>query len=192
MLLADVVRDFSQTLLLPLGELRDGALEESFERLVERGRGALSSEGFGEEQVLLERSLDVRYVGQGYELNIPFGSALDTAFHEEHEARYGYADPSREVEVVNVRLRAVGVTDKPALAERDEGGEDASAAVLREHRMIFEGTAHTGVLVDRERLEPGNAFGGPALVVEYSTTTVIPPAARCRVDRFGNLILEWE
>ena len=191
MLLADVVRDFSQTLLLPCAELAGGALEESFDRLLERGRGALSSEGFSDDQMHLERSVDVRYVGQGYELNIPFGSELDVAFHEQHEARYGYADPSREVEVVNVRLRAVGVTDKPALAERDGGEEDASAAVLSEHRMICEGSSHTGVLVDRERLEPGNAFGGPALVVEYSTTTVVPPDALCRVDRFGNLILEW-
>jgi N-methylhydantoinase A len=131
-------------------------------------------------------------VGQGYELNIPHGREIEAAFHEQHEARYGYADPTREVEVVNVRLRAVGITEKPTIAEEEPGDEDASAAVLGEHRMICEGSGHTGVLVDRERLEPGNAFAGPALVVEYSTTTVVPPGARCRVDRFGNLILEWE
>jgi N-methylhydantoinase A len=192
MLLADVVRDFSQTLLRPCAELAGGALEETFERLIERGRRALSSEGFGEEQMRLERSVDARYVGQGYELNIPHGREIEAAFHEQHEARYGYADPTREVEVVNVRLRAVGITEKPTIAEEEPGDEDASAAVLGEHRMICEGSGHTGVLVDRERLEPGNAFAGPALVVEYSTTTVVPPGARCRVDRFGNLILEWE
>lgn len=140
----------------------------------------------------LERSVDARYVGQGYELNIPHGSELEAAFHEQHEARYGYADPTRQVEVVNVRLRAIGVTGKPAIAEWEPGDEDASDAVLGEHRMICERAWHAGVLVDRERLEPGNAFSGPALVVEYSTTTVVPPGVRCRVDRFGNLILEWE
>ncbi len=91
---------------------------------------------------------------------------------------------------MNVRLRAVGVTDKPVYEEREPGGRDASAAILGMHEMVCEGTTLTGSLIDRDRLEPGNAFTGPALIVEYSTTTVVPPGNACRVDRFGNLILE--
>jgi N-methylhydantoinase A len=191
MLLADVVRDFSQTLLLPSAELDEGTLEGAFARLVERGRAALEAEGFPEDRMRLERSLDARYVGQGYELTIPYGGDLEATFHERHEARYGYADPERAVEVVNVRLRAVGVTAKPPVHERDVAGAGASAAILGEHRMVHNGVEQAGVLVDRARLEPGNAFNGPALVVEYSTTSVVPPNAACRVDRYGNLILEW-
>jgi N-methylhydantoinase A len=191
MLLADVVRDFSRTLLLPCAELGGATLEGAFEALVEQGRAALEAEGFPENRMHLERSLDARYVGQGYELTIPYGSELETTFHERHESRYGYADPDRDVEIVNVRLRAVGITAKPTLHESDLAGEDASAATLGEHRMVHEGVEHAGVLVDRARLEPGNAVTGPALIVEYSTTTVVPPGARCRVDRWENLVLEW-
>lgn len=190
MLLADVVRDFSQTLLLPCSELDEGTLERAFERLTERGRAALEAEGFQEDRMRLERSLDARYVGQGFELTIPHAGDIGATFHERHEARYGYADPERAVEVVNVRLRAAGVTTKPPLHERDSTGADAAAAILGGHRMIHDGREHDGVLVDRARLEPGNAFSGPALAVEYSTTTVVPPGATCRVDRYGNLILE--
>jgi N-methylhydantoinase A len=200
MLLADVVRDFSQTLLLPCAELEDRTLEGAVEDLVAQGRAALEAEGFSESRMRLERSLDARYVGQGYELTIPYGSVgssstrnteLEATFHERHESRYGYADPDRDVEIVNVRLRAVGVTAKPTLHESDLAGEDASAAILGEHRMVHEGVEQAGVLVDRARLQPGNAVSGPALVVEYSTTTVVPPGVRCRVDRWENLILEW-
>lgn len=191
MLLADVVHDFSRTLLGRCAELEDGTLERAFEGLRERGREALEAEGIAEDRMRLERSLDARYVGQGYELTIPYGSDVEATFHERHESRYGYADPDRAVEIVNARLRAVGVTEKPPPVEGDVVGEDASAAVLGERGMVHDGVEHEGVLVDRARLEPGNAFAGPALVVEYSTTTVVPPGARCRVDRYGNLILEW-
>jgi N-methylhydantoinase A len=57
--------------------------------------------------------------------------------------------------------------------------------------LVHEGAEHAGVLIDRTSLRPGNEFDGPALVVEYSTTTVVPPGAACRVDRYANLILEW-
>lgn len=190
MLLADVVRDYSRTLLRNTDALDPGDLEEEFASLEDRAREELGDEGLPEERIRLERSLDLRYVGQGYELQVPMQERYVGAFHQLHERRYGYADPQRPTELVNVRVRAVGETDKPPLETRSPGAADASAAFIGEQEMVFDGERLTGTLVERSELEPGNAFAGPALVVEYSTTTVVPPDLTCRVDELGNLVLE--
>ncbi|MDX1393110.1 MAG: hydantoinase/oxoprolinase family protein [Gemmatimonadota bacterium] len=111
------------------------------------------------------------------------------AFHEAHENRYGYADQKRAVEVVTVRVRAIARTERPELERNEPGTEDPGEAVLESHRVIVDGVAVEARLIDRDRLRPGNAFEGPAVVVEYSTTTFVPSGARCRVDELGNLVI---
>jgi N-methylhydantoinase A len=190
MLLADFIRDYSRTLLVPTAGLKPPRLERAFAELEERARAEYEAEGFSADRLQMERSLDMRYVGQGYELAVPNTRDYEAAFHDLHERRYGYADPTRATEVVNVRLRAVESTEKPPVPEHELEGEDASAAIIGDWRMVFDGVEHASHLVDRTILRPGNAFSGPALVVEYSTTTVVPPDFRCRVDAGENLILE--
>lgn len=191
MLLADPIRDFSRTLLVPCAELGDERLEAAFAELEERARDAFAGEPRTAGALRLERALDVRYVGQGYELAVPFGPDFERDFHAAHERRYGYADPDRAAEVVNVRLRAVLPTEKPAYPESAAGEEDSGPAALGPHRFFFEGGMRDGTLFSRDRLAPGHVVRGPALLVEYGTTTVVPPGAMCRVDGFGNLVLEW-
>ncbi len=190
MLLADFVRDYSQTLLVSSASLDKSELERVFTELEERARGEYAKEGFTAEQLDLERSLDMRYVGQGYELNVPLSEHFEADFHDRHNHRYGYSDLARTTELVNVRLKAIGRTDKPHLARHPLGGEDASAAEIGECEMVFDGERSTATLIDRSLLEPGNSLAGPALVVEYSTTTVVPPDFRCRMDEWQNLLLE--
>ncbi len=190
MLLADFVRDYSRTLLVPSAKLDTDELEQAFKELEDRAIGEYEQEGFSAEQLVLERSLDMRYVGQGYELNVPLTDDFVTAFHDRHNHRYGYSDPDRATELVNVRLKAIGRTEKPELAEHELHDEDASAAVIGECQMVFDGEETTASLVDRTLLKPGNSLAGPALVVEYSTTTTVPPDFRCRMDEWQNLILE--
>lgn len=202
MLLADPIRDFSRTVMRSVAEFSPGALEAEFEALERRGRDELLAEELPEDSLRFERLADLRYAGQGFELEVPvpnatmcasathLGVEMAAAFHEQHERRYGYADPERDVEVVTVRIRAIAVTDKPTLASRPIGGVDASAAVIDRHPVVHEGTVLQGSLIDRDRLEPGNVFEGPAVVVEYSTTTFVPPGVRCGVDAWANLVLE--
>ncbi|MCZ6917034.1 MAG: hydantoinase/oxoprolinase family protein [Gemmatimonadetes bacterium] len=192
MLLADSIRDYSQTLLVPTAELTRSRLEEAFGALEQRARAEYAAEDFAAEELTMERTLDMRYVGQGYELPVPAVDEIASAFHELHEQRYGYADAGRATEVVNVRLRAVGRTEKPRLPQHELQDADPAAAVLDDWTMVFEGEETRAKLFDRSRLRPGNAFAGPALVVEYSTTTVVPPDFRCRVDEGDNLILECD
>ena len=190
MLLADVVRDYSRTLLVRAADLDDERLDRAFGELETRANTEYENEGIAAGQLLLERSLDVRYVGQGYELSVPMTADFETSFHDIHRRRFGYADPKRPTEVVNVRVRAVARTVHPPMPEHELQAADASAATLGECAIVFDGDEIESLLVDRSKLQSGNEFSGPALVVEYSTTTVVPPDFHCRVDAGENLIME--
>ncbi len=190
MLLADYVRDYSQTLLRPSAEVTADDLTESVGTLEERARADFAAEGETTAELVLEQSVDVRYRGQGYELNLPVSDDYEAAFHRLHDQRYGYADPERATEVVNVRVRAVAAARTIDLPRAAVDDADASAAVIGEQAMFCGGREMAAKLVDRDLLRPGNSFAGPALVVEYSTTTVVPDGVDCRVDEWFNLILE--
>lgn len=199
MLMADPIRDFSRSILRPVADFEPGALEAEFESLERLGRDELVAEGFEESALRFERLADLRYAGQGFELAVDassegmrstaahFGREMVSAFHARHEQRYGYADPARSVEVVTIRIRAIALTEKPELQTRTVGDPDASAAVVGDHEVVYGGERHDGVLIDRDRLRAGHEFAGPAVVVEYSTTTFLPPGAACRIDELGNL-----
>jgi N-methylhydantoinase A len=176
-LVSDAVRDYARTVML---KPDDPSVEEHFRALAGGDTGAL-------------RTLDLRYVGQGYELNVPWSSdctAVVAAFHASHAERYGYSDCRRPVEVVNVRVRIVSATKELALhpAELHEG--DGSHAVLKEKRIHCEGEWRTGNLYDRALLRAGDRFAGPAVVAEYSATTFLPPGVQARVDQWLNLVIE--
>jgi N-methylhydantoinase A len=189
---ADVAKDFSQTVRLTVRSARElrPALRRAFARIEQRGLGEMRSEGFAPRQIRVERRLDVRYVGQAYELSVPEAGDFAAAFHRGHERRYGYADPARPTEVVNVRARLIGATPKPALTRLPRGGPGAAAAIAGRRRTVFAGRALRAPVYERAELRAGNRLAGPASVSEYSATTVVPPGWRARVDAYGNLILE--
>ena len=188
-LLSDVVKDCSRTLLVPVDAAARPRLEREFRRLEAQARADLRREGFGAARQRLERLLDLRYRGQAYELALPYGRDFVHAFHQAHARRYGYADTARGVEVVNVRLRAVGVTEKPALRRARAAGSSPRAARFKRAPVWFDGRRLPADFYVRERLRPGNRLRGPAVVAEYSATTVLPPGWRARVDAYENLLL---
>jgi N-methylhydantoinase A len=190
-LCSDVAKDFSRTILAP-AEAREtrARLEREFRRLERQARAELRREGFAPRAQRLSRQLDLRYRGQAFELTVPFTREFAAAFHRAHERRYGYADPARPVEVVNVRLRAVGITEKPVFRPAALSRAMPAAARFKRAPVHFEGRRVLADFFIRERLRPGNFFAGPAVVAEYSATTVVPPGWRARVDAWGNLELE--
>ncbi|MDQ4059915.1 MAG: hydantoinase/oxoprolinase family protein, partial [Pseudomonadota bacterium] len=143
-------------------------------------------------------TLEMRYVGQNYELAIPLdgerGAALPDVpklralFLAEHQAKYGHHDPAARIEVVNVRLRArMGF---PALVaskgvEHVQGGTSSRASVWFDAEAPVE-----AAMIDRSSLDPGVALSGPAIVTQFDATTVIPPGARAHVDQARNLVIE--
>ena len=190
MLLADIVRDYSQTLLVAASGLLSENLEAEFKKLEVRALEDFALDNLDAAELRYERSVDLRYIGQGYELEVPMQANFEAAFHEHHEQRYGYSDTERPTEVVNVRLRVVAATQKPAMEKEALTESSSAAASLAEHKMIFDQQSHTATLIDRDQLHPGSKFSGPALVVEYSTTTVVPPGIRCHIDSQRNLVME--
>lgn len=182
-LLADAVRDFSRTVMLG----SDANLEDLFLDLEERGREEFLAEGlYG----VAQRSVDLRYRGQGYELNIPFGAEMLKAFHDLHRQRYGFADENRAVEVVNLRVRMVAKSDSVEFARHELREGDGRQAVTATRNVWFDGQRLSTPVYSREQLRPGDTFVGPAIVTEYSSATILPPGDRLRVDTLDNLIIE--
>jgi N-methylhydantoinase A len=189
---ADVVKDFSKTILLSAPSVRVAniALRREFAEIEKQAVAAMRREGFESRGMKIERILDMRYVGQAYELSVPASADFVRSFHRAHERRYGYADAKRPVEIVNVRARAIGLTPKPALPRLPAGGTGASAALMQQRDVFFSGRATKTTIYDRAKLRAGNRFRGPAIVAEYSATTVVLPGWNVRVDAHGNLLME--
>ncbi len=189
---ADVVKEFSQSVRLPVESIRASrdALDRAFARLERHGTQQMRSEGFSANQLHRNHLLDMRYIGQAYELAVSARGDFVASFHRAHQRRYGYADPGRPTEVVNVRLRLIGATPKPDLPRQRPAARRTAAAVSGLRRAVFGGTMRATPVYDRERLHAGHRFLGPAIVTEYSATTVVPPGWGARVDAYGNFLLE--
>lgn len=188
---ADVVKDLSRTMLLAAEEMTHSPskLNAMLSTLQSQGARVLRAEGFDRIKMRFHHSLDMRYRGQAYELNIPAGRNIITVFHRAHQTRYGYHNAAQPVEIVNIRCRATGITEKPSqakLASREQSERAASSQTLQ---LIFSGRSEKARFYQRDDLRAGDIFSGPAVVAEYSATTLVPPGWKARVDRYGQLLL---
>ena len=200
-LISDVVRDVSRSVLLAVpSEIVNSRvaaarkflriLEGGFTQLDQAARRELRRDRLPAATARSERKLGIRYQGQSYELAVPFTRRFAEEFHREHEKAYGYADAGRPLEIVNLRLRLVIRTPKPRLRPMKAGrGVRLETAIVGRKAAWFDRRLRATPFHDRERLQPGTRIGGPAVVVEYSSTTVIPPGFVCRVDEYLNLVL---
>ena len=183
-LMSDVVKDHSRTVMLPS---TSGSLKRHFLELERRGQEEMAAERL---RGIAQRSLDMRYAGQGYELNIPAKGNFVKQFHAAHRNRYGYADEKRPVEIVNVRVRLVARTRKAPFTKQRLRKGDGRRAIVRKTKTFFDSRAVSTPIYDRGLLRPGDVFRGPAILGEYSATTVLPPGCRAHVDGWGNVIVE--
>jgi N-methylhydantoinase A len=160
------------------------------------GQTALLGEGIDAEQITLERLLDLRYVGQSYELTVSLEEQVAEAverFHAAHQQRFGYSDSTKAVQIVNVRLRGRGRAARPELVRQEHlSTEDACPVGTRQVGFASdEGIVyHQTLIYQRAQLLAGMRLAGPALVLQYDTTTVIPPEWWGWIDEVGNLMLE--
>ena len=164
---------------------------ELFSDLEKKGIQDLLTEGISEENLILERYLDMRYEGQSYEIIVPLDGDYIENFHRLHEKTYGYQNEGKIVEIVNIRLRARGIPDKPRFQKAKRFTEQPiRRAFLGEREVVFNQEATRTQIIDRDKLLSGNRIAGPAIVIEYSSTIAIPPFASVLVDEYGNMILE--
>ena len=182
-LLADTVREYSRTVMQP----SDASLEPFFAELESAGTEDFYREGLEGKS---HRSVDLRYRGQGYEINIPFSRRMAMDFHEQHHRRYGFADPLRSTEVVNVRVRMVSPAEPFTQSREPLRDGDGSQAITGSRPVWFNGGFVPTRVYDRELLIPGDCIAGPAIVTEYSSATILPASDRLRVDELRNLVIE--
>ena len=188
MLTADVVKDYSQTVMLP-GDTPCPELQERLRPLLERGLRDLLAEGIARPDTIVQPALDMRYRGQSYELTVPFSTDAQSAFHHAHQQAYGYAEPAAPVEIVNVRVQAVGRVPRPVIPRFPPAGPDPSPALLDCRPVIWPAGELTAPFYRGDGLQPGNQLAGPAVVVRPDTTILIGPRDRAGVDPFLNLII---
>jgi len=187
-LLADTVRDYSRTVMVP-GEAI-GNLADLFAELERQGAAEFAAEGLEGEA---RRTLDLRYRRQGYELNVEYDPLTPErsieAFHDLHRQRYGFSDAARPVEIVNLRLRMIAAGEAYTPEQRALVHGDGSAAFYAERDVYFEGGFRPTRFYRREQLAPGDAVRGPAMITEYTAATLLPPECAAEVDGFGNLAI---
>ncbi len=194
-LLANVVRDYSRTVMLPgnaIGSLaEDFGAKGNFAELEELSAADFAAEGL---RGAAQRTLDLRYRRQGYELNVDFDPEAPAksieAFHRQHLQRYGFCDAERPIEIVNLRLRMVSAGEHfaPRRAELVPG--NGSAALYGERGVFLDGRFRPTRFYRREKLAPGDRIAGPAMITEYTAATLLPPGSNALVDGFGNLVVE--
>jgi len=186
MLLADAIKDHALT-ILRAGDAIDAAeLDALFAPLVEDAERDLAREGFPPDRIHVERRLDVRYAGQSYELAVPMAPGFRDEFDRRHARTYGYADPRRAIEVVTLRVVAVGRTDKPVLPRVEAPPSIAEPYRVGEAR--FGGALAATAFFRWRDLGPGAAADGPAVIAGGEATAVVPPGFRFRLDEFANVV----
>ena len=204
MILADVVKDNSQTVMLAAEAADPRKLDSLFAPLYERAQADLRAEGLDDDETMFLPTLDMRYVGQSYELPVgrsewgieELGTGCIQEFHKVHRGRFSYANEQEPVEIVNLRLKAVGRTAKPRFGHRVAESLDPKAAQIGYKPVFFADSDSAAArpipaaLYERERLVPGNIIVGPAIVFQLDTTSVIPPTWAATVDGWGNLVVE--
>lgn len=189
---ADIVKDTSRTVHLKSSAASTGKdLTTAFQELEAQTAQLLVQEGLERDAVDLRRSLDVRYPGQAYELNLPHGDDYIERFHRLHEQRYGYSNPNLDVEIVTLRVRGIGEVPRWTPPRHEIVSEYPNPdAIQGERPVTIDGTRALTKIYRRELLRAGNRVHGPAVIAEYSSTTVVPAGYAARVDEWLNLIIQ--
>jgi N-methylhydantoinase A len=189
MLAAARSRQLSRTVTGLLGDFSDSALAEQLQTLAAAGTAELLAEGIEADDITTDFSLDLRYRGQSYTLNLPWQgiAATGEAFHAAHAQRYGH-HLSTPIELVNLRC---GLRSSPPAISLPEisGGEPAATVSAL---VMVAGETDRIPVWPRAALRAGQELAGPALVTETVATTWIPGGWSCKVDPVGNLLLECD
>ncbi len=202
MLMSDLQHDFVRSYPTELVQADPDKFRTVFAELKEEGTRLLKSEGLAEEQIVYIYQLDLRYVRQYHEVTIEVPedeidrldfAAMIARFHPEHYALYGYhlEEEGTPVELINMRLRAIGITDKPKFSKREYAGPDPSGAKKGRRRVYLPGEKEFAEVdvYDAFALEFGNEIDGPAILEQVNTTIFVTPEYRVIVDKYGSYVL---
>jgi N-methylhydantoinase A len=198
LLMADFRHDYSRTFLHVMSGLDPSRLTKAFADLEARATEQMLSEGLAREAVVFHRSAELRYLGQGYEWELPFpGGHYDSRqlrtladqFGQLHKDNYGYTMDPDSVEIVNLRLVAVGLLDKPEIKSEEQGPPDPARAYKEQRRVYMDGRFREVPIYERSRMRCGMEIPSPAIIEQIDSTTVIFPGYSTVIDRYRNLII---
>lgn len=195
MLQTDIRHDLVQTFYQRVSETGTETLETNFQAMEKTGTKRLSGEKVDAQDMRFVRTADMRYVGQEYFVNIPLPSKVDDQalgelpdrFHQAYYERYGHSNPEESIEFVNLRMSAIGALPKGRVSATTEEMPEIEAQPVRRDRAYFQGEWLETNIYMRDQLASGQVLSGPAIVLESSCTTVMPPGCQARVDVFGNI-----
>lgn len=202
LVLAPIVKDYLQNVMLDITDSESAALEAHFAQMERRARAEMEAESAAlgldsqEMPLVLQRSYDLCYQGQAYELTVmeaASGQLAETlkAFHELHEQRFGHSHPEQPVRIVALRVKALVQPPAPELPAMPRDEESGEHALIGERAMVFSSGTLPVRVYNRERLRYGNRISGPALLVQMDSTILLPPGWACIADAWGNLHAEW-
>ncbi len=199
-LYSDVKNEFAQTYVRNIADVDSAQLSQIYDRLGRDARGWLREEGIDEQRQDLSFQADVRYFRQGYEFALQVNpeslsngglADLEARFGDAHERLYGFR-LEQPVELVNLRAVGAGQVEKVHLPSFELEGPDASAAVVEQHRVHFDGGFVNANIYDRKLLRAGHRITGPAVITQADSTTVIHPGHLGTVDRYLNILISPE
>jgi N-methylhydantoinase A len=197
-LVADFRDEFAQTYIRLVSEAGGEEVADILETLGGQAKAWLVGEGIAEDAQRIAYTADMRYHRQGYEIPVALEPSevrsgglgdLEERFNALHEQLYGFRMPGTASEIVNLRAVGYCAVPKPELPTGDLGSPDASAAVVEEHEVVFDGERLSTKVYDRSKLQPGALLSGPAIVTEFDSTTVVLPGYRAEVDANFNILI---
>lgn len=198
LVMSDVKHDYIRSRLVNLTRITEDEINSVFAELAAQARTDLTGEEFPADRISVEYAIDMRYAGQGYEMTLPCPhplkpgdlATLRRAFDEEHRKSFGHTAPSEPVEIVSWRLRGVGRVPPVTLPKYEVAGLRLDAAVREVRKARFQGKMLECPVYQRERLDVGVSFAGPAIVDQLDCTSVIAPGQIATVDAYKNIIVE--
>ena len=198
--IADIVKDYSRTIMAKGSDVDTLLLTEEFSGMESLAKRELITEGLSEQDMVFQRFLDVRYIGQSFELTIDCPNlysskdllgTISNRFQKVHRRRFGYADRNEPIEIVNLRIKLKVNVEKPFNIPHQFSSKSPDNALIGSQPVSFrEGPIETK-LFNREDLKTGNEIQGPAIIIQMDSTTVIPPHWTGTVDPYHNLIVEF-
>jgi N-methylhydantoinase A len=194
LMMSDVKHDYVQSKMDPIAALAPMDVEAMFRRLAGQAIAELTDDGFGEAQIGLQRAVDMRYAGQGYEIAVPCETAADlaqlrAAFDARHQTMFGHSAPDEPVEIVSYRVRGIGKVPPVEMPRFGRAGTSLDDALRDKRRVRFDGETTECPVYQREKLDVGLRIAGPAVLDQLDCTTVICPGQVARVDEWKNLIV---
>jgi N-methylhydantoinase A len=200
MLMVDVVHDYSQTAITALANLDVSAINAVYATLAEQGNEALAADGFEAARRTFIATAELRYRGQEHTVNVPMPSmtltpdhvtGINAAFNNLHQQKYGHSMHEDPIEIVTLRLRAVGLLPRPSLPKWDAAAGQIEAARKGERNVYLRGSGWRAYQVyDRMKLGAGDRIAGPAIIEEPSSTTMVHSGDTLTVGEYGELVID--